>query len=136
GRTPLALRRRRPASPGPRDGGAALPVARHAPHLAAHPAAHDRHAPPPVRRGHHRHRHVAWPRGLRHDPPVHRGRPRDEGGRPPPRRGPVAKAPPTPRSRPAPRVPRRPVTMRSLLPLDRPRQRAPPTQPRIVPTSA
>ena len=80
--------------------------------LAAHAATHDRDAPAPVGRGHHRHRPVARPREPRHHPPyleadlamkeraLQRSRSR-------------LTAPAIPRHRPPPGFPRRPVTMRS-----------------------
>ena len=61
--------------------------------LAAYSAAHHGDAPAPIRRRHHRHRHVARSRGDHHHAPIHRGRPRHEGGRPQAPRGPDATQP-------------------------------------------
>ena len=75
---------------------------------------------------HHRHRPLARPRGYRHHPPVHRSRPRHEGGCTPVRRRSRTSATAFHGHRSAPRLPGSPLTMRSTAPRDRLRPRAPP----------
>lgn len=124
GARPHAIRRRQ-TTPGRRLGSVrAVPDSRRPPDLTAHVAAHHRDAHAPTGRRHHRDRALAGARGPIDDPPLHRGRPRHEGGGPAEtRRTPVA-APEVPRDRQVARVPRRALIMRTSTVVNNPHRLA------------
>lgn len=82
-----------------------LPVIARTTRVTTHAASFDRDGPSAIRNGSGRHRPVTRPRRPRHDPPVSRGRPRQQGSGPaaPPRSRP--RNFPIPARRPTPRLP-------------------------------